>query len=91
MEPHQLLSQLISEGGAIVCTGDCSVIEIADAQATGRMAVNGDGIGFIRRTKEWLALQKAREEAPVCACEFKFSLSQERCLRLAELEGDSNP
>jgi hypothetical protein len=53
--------------------------------------VNEDGIGFIRRTKEWLALQKAREEAPVCACEFKFSLSQERCLRLAELEGDSNP
>jgi hypothetical protein len=57
----QLIAQLSTEGGAIVCTSDCSIIEIADAQVTGRMFVDDDGIGFVRRTKEWLALQKSRE------------------------------
>lgn len=78
----KLIEQLAAEGGAIVTTNDCSVMEIADARATNRMAVREDGIGFIRRTAEWLELQKSREP--------KFDLPKERCLELADQEGDHN-
>ncbi|MDP1580990.1 MAG: hypothetical protein Q8M02_11970 [Candidatus Didemnitutus sp.] len=62
MTTKQLIEQLISDGGAIVSSADCSEVEIADAQAAGRFSVE-DSLGFVRRTKEWLALQKAREIA----------------------------
>ena len=67
----QLIAQLISEGSAIVASGECSEIEIADAQATGRFAARGDGIGFVRRSREWLALQKSRETKVKIACNFE--------------------
>lgn len=53
------MDKLIAEGGALVTTDQCDVMEIADAQATGRFAANDDGIGFVLRPKEWLI--KTRE------------------------------
>jgi hypothetical protein len=63
MRPKELIDQLVTEGGAIVSSGDCSEIEITNAQATGRFAVREDALGFVRRTNEWLARQLAREKA----------------------------
>lgn len=63
MTINQLIDQLVTDGGAIVSSGDCSEIEIANAKATGRFSVRDDGMGFVRRTSEWLALQLAREKA----------------------------
>lgn len=63
MTINQLIDQLVTDGGAIVSSGDCSEIEIANAKSTGRFTVRDDGMGFVRRTKEWLALQLAREKA----------------------------
>lgn len=63
MTTNQLIDQLVTEGGAIVTSGECSEMEIADAQATGRFSVREDGIGFVRRYSEWLALQLDREKA----------------------------
>lgn len=61
MTPTQLLAQLVAEGGAIVTSNECSTLEISDAQCTGRFAVDEDGIGYVRRYKEWIDLQKTRE------------------------------
>lgn len=63
MTPTQLLGQLIEEGGAIVTSNECSQMEIVDAHATGRFAVDAECYGYVRRTKEWLAIQKNREAA----------------------------
>lgn len=62
MTTNQLMDQLIVDGGAIVSSNECSVMEISHAQAEGRVAI-ADGLGFVRRTREWLALQKTREAA----------------------------
>ena len=58
---EDLINDLAVKGGAIVCTNECSEMEIANAMNTDRMVVNEEGLGFIRRTSTWLALQKARE------------------------------
>jgi hypothetical protein len=58
MTPQKLLDQLVIEGGAIVTTDACSEMEIADARVTNRMAVDEDGIGYVRRYPEWLARHK---------------------------------
>ena len=63
MTTTQLIDQLVTEGGAIVSSGECSEMEIANAKATGRFSVREDGMGFVRRTAEWVALQLAREKA----------------------------
>lgn len=55
---EELLYQLVVEGGAIVTSNECSQIEIADAQATGRWAVDHEGIGYVRRYREWLERHK---------------------------------
>jgi hypothetical protein len=47
--PVELLDQLLKEGGCIITSDQCSELEIADAQACGRMYVRDDGIGFVRR------------------------------------------
>lgn len=52
--PSELIADLVSEGGAIVSSGDCHEMEIAFAQACGRFAVDDDGMGFVRRPKDWL-------------------------------------
>ena len=62
MNVTQLTTQLIIEGGAIVLSSACNEMEIADAQATNRFAGDIDGFGYVRRTKEWLELQVAREK-----------------------------
>ncbi|MBL1176935.1 hypothetical protein [Pantanalinema sp. GBBB05] len=50
----------VREGGAIVCSGECSEVEIANAQATNRWFVDEDGFGYVWRTGEWL---DSREKA----------------------------
>lgn len=49
---EELLDQLAAFGGYIVSSGDCSEMEIAHARAEGRMYVNEQGLGFIRRPKQ---------------------------------------
>lgn len=61
MTVEQLIQQLVSDGGAIVCTADCLVLEISEAQAAGRFAMNANGFGFVRRTKEQVAFQHPDE------------------------------
>lgn len=76
--PTELIAELPSLGGAIVTSGVCSELEIADAQATGRFVVDADGIGYVRRYKEWveraMALSRevvdnrvTAEASPICA------------------------
>ena len=62
MTLKQILEQLVKEGGAIVSSNDCSEMELVNARAGGRFAVD-DGLGFVLRTKKWLELQLAREKA----------------------------
>lgn len=52
---EQLTNDLVTKGGAIVCSQTCSEYEIHWARACGDMAVF-DGIGFIRRSKEWVGM-----------------------------------
>lgn len=59
--PTQLIDKLQLHGGAIVSSNDCSVMEIADAKASGRFAVDEALFGYVWRTPEWLALQRSRE------------------------------
>ena len=64
MNPDQLIQQLVKHGGAIVSSNDCSPIEIANAQACGRFAVEPEtGLGFTRRPKEWDGDEGDREDA----------------------------
>ncbi len=55
MKPIELIQQLVKEGGAIVSSNDCTEMELVDARLHGRFAVDDDGMGFVRRSKEWLA------------------------------------
>lgn len=50
----QLFSKLKSNGGCIVSSGDCSTMEIADAQARGDFTADEDGFGFVLRPHAWL-------------------------------------
>ena len=58
----ELLAALVRERGVIVTSADCSEAEIAFARVDGRFYVADDGIGYVLRTKEWLA---ARGPSPV--------------------------
>lgn len=49
-----MFERLKNEGGAIVGSGDCSEMEIADANARGDFYVDKDGFGYVRRLKRWL-------------------------------------
>lgn len=52
---EELADDVVTQGGAIVSSGDCSLMEISNAQACQRFAVReADGMGFVRRPKEWL-------------------------------------
>ena len=50
----QLIDDLTTEGGAIVSSSSCSSMELNDARQHGRFAVTDDGMGYVRRMKEWL-------------------------------------
>ncbi len=52
---EKLLEKLKSEGGCIVSSGDCSEMEIADAQARGDFYVDANHFGYVRRLPGWLA------------------------------------
>lgn len=62
MTIDQLIDKLTREGGAIVSSGECSGIEIAQAQACGRFAVRDDGMGYVLRPADWLKRTKALPE-----------------------------
>lgn len=51
---EHLLDRLVSRGGAIVSSNDCSQLEIADAQARGDFYVDENGLGYVLRLKTWL-------------------------------------
>ena len=64
-----LIKDMVKTGGALVLSSECTEMEIADAQATGRFAVfpaMGDGFGFgiVRRPQAWLdRVRKLEAEA----------------------------
>lgn len=60
---EELFKQLAEDGGAIVSTKDCSQLEIAYANANGKMWVDEFGCGFVLRSQLWLDLTKWRENA----------------------------
>lgn len=53
---EQIIDDVVNLGGALVSSGDCSEMEIAIAKTCGRFAARDDGMGFVRRPKEWLAM-----------------------------------
>lgn len=56
----KLFNKLVTYGGAIVSSNECSSLEISEARSGDRFFVDGDGYGFVWRTSDWL---KTREEA----------------------------
>ena len=65
-----MLTKLAREGGCIVASADCDVIEIAFARARGDFLVDNRGYGWVRRLPEWLQRHSrfARNASPDC-CE----------------------
>lgn len=55
MQPHieQAFFRL-RDGGALVSSNECSVIEITNARSTNRFFVDDEGFGYVYRTPEWL-------------------------------------
>jgi hypothetical protein len=51
---NQLFDNLRANGGCIVSSGDCSTLEIADAQARGDFTTDAEGFGFVLRPHAWL-------------------------------------
>lgn len=52
----ELAGALMDERGAVVCSGDCDVIELAAARREGRFFVDDDGLGYVLRPKGWREL-----------------------------------
>lgn len=66
----ELLRRLVENGGAIVSSGDCSTLEIADARARGDFYVDEGGLGYVLRMKAWLDKVHLRDgymQPPSCA------------------------
>ena len=89
MTIDQLIDQLVTEGGAIVSSSACSEMEIADAQATGRFSVREDGMGFVRRYAEWLALQFGREKAKKAYCGALRELAEKWEAEASRIDSDT--
>ncbi len=51
----EVIDALLAERGALVSSGDCSEMEIAFARVESRFFVRDDGMGFVLRTRDWLA------------------------------------
>ena len=49
----KFIQRLASEDGAIVSSGFCGALEIANAQATNRFFVDHEGLGYVLRLKRW--------------------------------------
>lgn len=49
-----LLARLVARGGAIVSSGVCSEMEIADARARGDFYVDAKHLGYVLRLKAWV-------------------------------------
>lgn len=67
----ELLARLVDQGGAIVSSGDCSAMEIADARARGDFYVDGNSFGYVIRLKKWLDRVHGRDGymQPEAACQ----------------------
>lgn len=66
---NQLFSKLKSNGGCIVSSGDCSTMEIADAQARGDFTADEDGFGFVLRPHAWLQKHSRFASGATDSCE----------------------
>jgi len=61
MTLNEMITDLLTNGGAIVGSQECTEMEIANAQNTRRFCFVEESCGVVRRTKGWLDLQKKRE------------------------------
>lgn len=57
-----LLKRIVDYGGAVVSSGECTEMEIANARARGDFYVDANGLGYVRRLQLWL--DKAHEALP---------------------------
>ncbi len=57
-----LLKRIVDYGGAVVSSGECTEMEIADARARGDFYVDAKGLGYVRRHQLWL--DKAHQALP---------------------------
>ena len=75
----ELLARLADRGSAIVSSGSCSEMEIADARARGDFYVDANGYGYVLRLREWLDRVHARDDymqaARVCSGDAPEQLS----------------
>ena len=53
-----LFDKIASIGGCIVSANECTEIEIADARLRSDFYVDENGLGYVRRTQEWLDTHK---------------------------------
>lgn len=53
---NQLLQDVVNKGGAIISSDKCTAIEIAMAQAGHRFAIDENGMGFVRKSSNWLEM-----------------------------------
>jgi hypothetical protein len=54
-----MLMDLVKERGAIVCSADCSEMELAFARREGRFYVDERGFGYVLRMQQWRANAEA--------------------------------
>ncbi len=57
----ELLARLVERGGAIVSSGACSEMEIADARVRGDFYIDSKGMGYVLRLKAWVDKVHARD------------------------------
>lgn len=62
MTANELLVKLAFDGGYIVCSDECSEIEIAEAMVADRMHVDANHFGHILRPKKNWDMMKAAFE-----------------------------
>lgn len=65
----ELFEKLATDGGCIVCSGDCSIIEIAEARARGDFYIDENSIGYVRRIPEWLKKHSRFARGATDSCE----------------------
>ena len=68
---NQLFDKLKSNGGCIVSSGDCSTMEIADAQARGDFTADDGGFGYVLRPHAWLQKHSRFARDATDSCEHR--------------------